>query len=93
MSSLDIGDRIRLKFKLKPLDSVTAVLAEISLRIKLPDDSVVDVDNGDIEQETTNAFYYDYLCAQAGKHKFKFTSSGTVDAVEFGVFEVKEGLF
>jgi len=93
MSDLNVGDRVRLKLWLKPLDSVVAVLAEISLRIQLPDLTFTDVGTPDIKEESANKFYFDYLCTQTGKHKYKYTSSGTVDAVEFGVFDVKEGLF
>lgn len=93
MSTLYVGDMIRLRFDLKPLDNVVALRSEISLQIKLPDDTIVDVDNADIEESASNKFYYDYLITQPLKHSYKFTSSGTVYAVDQGTFAVKENLF
>lgn len=70
-----------------------ADLAEISLTIRLPDETEIEVDNGDIVESADNRFYYDYLTTTAGRHYFKYVSSGTVNAVEFGLFDVKANVF
>lgn len=93
MSNTYPGDTVRLKFNITPFDSEVAVLGEISLTIRLPDGTQVEVDNGDIVESADNRFYYDYLTTTAGRHNFKYVSSGTVDAVEFGLFDVKANVF
>jgi len=81
----DKNDRRRLAITFKDFADVDADPDAVAFKIVEPDGVEVDYiyqTDAELVKDATGKYYVDYLFTKAGRHKFTFTGTGTIDSAE-----------
>ena len=92
ISVFDRGQQIKLTGTFT-VDNVNTNPTTATLEIKLPDNSVVTKTGGDLTNEGTGIYSFEYTIANEGVHYFRWSGTGAVVAVTEGEFKARDGQF
>lgn len=97
MTTYDRGDRVRLTgtFRLGPLVTDAPVNpSAVNLTIRLPDGTkqTETWPGGNVVQDSTGVFYFDFLTLNPGRHSYKYAGTGAAIATGEGAFFVRDNV-
>jgi hypothetical protein len=97
MATYDRGDRVRLTgtFRYGPLVTDAPVNPDaVSLLIRLPDGTLQTETwpGGNVVQDSTGVFYFDFDCQITGRHSYKWAATGEAIAAEQSSFFVNDDI-
>lgn len=85
----NVGEKVRLKVTVKDADGDVIDPSTVRVDILLPDSTNIYKEYpGDVINDGTGVYYYDYLVTMSGGHIYKWSTTGSPTLVEEGKFSV-----
>jgi hypothetical protein len=93
VNTYDVGDRVRVVGTFKDIAGMTADPTAVTIKIRKPSGTVVQLTGAEIDQEDVGVFYADVNLDQSGTWWYRFEGTGQVQAAEEHALNVRASRF